>query len=164
VFHMFDDRARAVALMLLLPLLAGGLGGCASTPAARPTVAAASGPVASQAASAALEQLGIPYRYGGADRSGFDCSGLIYYSYANAGKAVARTTGGLWQTLEPISANKLQVGDVLFFNIEGKMSHVGMYIGERRFVHSPATGRTVSIESLDSDFYRLAFIRGGRAR
>lgn len=115
-----------------------------------------------RAAEIALRQVGVPYRYGGASSNGFDCSGLVHYSYARAGKGVPRTTAGLWQGARPISYDELQTGDVLFFRIEGKMSHVGLYVGNGRFVHAPASGQRVSVDSLDSDFYSLAFIRGGR--
>jgi cell wall-associated NlpC family hydrolase len=50
----------------------------------------------------------------------------------------------------------------LFFSIEGKMSHVGLYIGDGRFVHAPSSGRTVSVESLSAPFYQQAYLRGGR--
>jgi cell wall-associated NlpC family hydrolase len=65
--------------------------------------------------------------------------------------------------LQPVPANKLQTGDVLFFDIDGKMSHVGLYLGQGRFVHAPSTGRHVVAAELDSGFYRRALIRGGRA-
>jgi len=55
-----------------------------------------------------------------------------------------------------------RLGDLLFFNIAGKMSHVGMYIGDDRFVHAPSTGKVVSVASLRSDYYRKALIRAGR--
>ena len=118
---------------------------------------------ATLAASIAEQQIGTPYRYGGADTKGFDCSGLVYFAYSSAGKQVARTTAGLWGTLKPVPANKLQTGDVLFFDIDGKMSHVGLYLGQGRFVHAPSTGRHVVVAELDSGFYRSALIRGGRA-
>ena len=121
-------------------------------------------PDAMQAASIASQQVGIAYRYGGADKSGFDCSGLVYYAYSNAGTRVARTTAGLWDSLQPVPRDKLQVGDVLFFRIDGKVSHVGMYLGQGRFVHAPSTGRSVVLADLDSGFYRRALVRGGRAR
>jgi len=116
------------------------------------------------AAVVATRQVGVPYQYGGSTTRGFDCSGLINYAYATAGKAMPRTTSGLWRELKPVAANHLQVGDVLFFEIEGKMSHVGLYLGERRFVHAPSSGKTVTVASLDSSFYRRALIRGGRPR
>jgi cell wall-associated NlpC family hydrolase len=61
-----------------------------------------------------------------------------------------------------VDGSQLRAGDILFFRIEGKVSHVGMYLDDGQFVHAPASGRHVSIESLHSDFYRQAFIRGGR--
>lgn len=109
-----------------------------------------------------MRQVGVPYRYGGNTASGFDCSGLVHYAYANAGRRVPRTTADLWRQARPVGAENLEVGDILFFDIEGKVGHVGLYLGERRFVHAPASGREVTIEDLDSAFYRQAFVRGGR--
>jgi cell wall-associated NlpC family hydrolase len=109
-----------------------------------------------------VRQVGVPYRYGGSTASGFDCSGLVQYAYANAGRRVPRTTADLWRQIRPVHAENLEVGDILFFDIEGKIGHVGLYLGERRFVHAPASGREVTIEDLDSAFYRQAFVRGGR--
>ncbi len=106
----------------------------------------------------------MPYRYGGSSPSGFDCSGLVQYSYSVVGKRVPRTTGQLWNATQPVADNDLRVGDVLFFNIDGKMSHVGLYLGDDRFVHAPSSGRKVSVGSLDAPFYRSAFIRAGRPR
>lgn len=115
-----------------------------------------------RAAVAAVSQVGVPYRYGGASQDGFDCSGLVYFSYQQVGKKVPRTTGSLWQSLPRVDSNDLRAGDVLFFRIAGKVSHVGMYLGERRFVHAPQSGRAVSIARLDSPFYRETFIAAGR--
>lgn len=120
--------------------------------------------VGERAAAIALKQVGVPYRYGGNSPSGFDCSGLVHYSYAHAGKSIPRTTTGLWANLTPIEAHRMRVGDLLFFRIAGKMSHVGMYLGDGRFVHAPSSGRVVSIESLGSDYYSRALIRAGRPR
>ena len=115
-----------------------------------------------RAAAVALDQVGVPYRYGGSTPSGFDCSGLVQYSYTRVGVSVPRTTGQLWSAAEPVGREELRAGDLLFFSIEGKMSHVGMYLGERRFVHAPQSGRKVSVASLDAPFYKAAFIRAGR--
>ena len=115
-----------------------------------------------QAAVVALRQVGVPYLYGGSTTNGFDCSGLVQYAYATAGKHISRTTGGQWQQLSPVDEQRIRVGDLLFFNIEGKISHVGLYLGDRRFVHAPSSGRHVSVENLDSEFYRRAFVRAAR--
>jgi len=115
-----------------------------------------------QAAVIAVRQIGVPYRYGGSTTQGFDCSGLVQYAYASSGMHIPRTTAQQWQQLQPVAKDKLRVGDLLFFNIDGKIAHVGLYLGSRRFVHAPATGREVSIAELDSGFYKQAFVRGGR--
>jgi cell wall-associated NlpC family hydrolase len=118
--------------------------------------------VGEQAAVVAVRQLGVPYRYGGNTSDGFDCSGLVHYAYSKAGQVIPRTTNSLWRNLPPVAADNLRVGDLLFFNIDGKVSHVGLYLGSRRFVHAPSSGRDVTIEQLDSAYYRQAFVRGGR--
>lgn len=58
----------------------------------------------------------------------------------------------------------MQPGDLLFFSISGKMSHVGLYLGDGRFVHAPSTGKTVKVESLASAYYQKAFLRAGRPK
>lgn len=132
----------------------------------RPTAASRSGKSSpgERAALTAVRQVGVPYRYGGNSAAGFDCSGLVQYAYASAGKKLPRTTSDLWRQTQPVAGHQLEVGDVLFFNIEGKVSHVGLYLGSGRFVHAPASGREVTIAELDSAYYRSAFIRGGRPR
>lgn len=136
------------------------IGACASNPAA--TSSSPSAGKGERAAMIALDQVGTPYRYGGATPRGFDCSGLVQYSYSRAGVTVPRTTGQLWAASRTVGSEELRAGDILFFSIEGKMSHVGMYLGERRFVHAPQSGRNVSVGSLESPFYKAALIRVGR--
>ena len=152
---MISQPAHSVRRVVTLLLVLVAAAGCSSTPGKPQSVG-------ERAASVALGQVGVPYRYGGSSPSGFDCSGLVHYSYATAGKNVPRTTAGQWAQLAPVPNRDLRTGDLLFFNIAGKMSHVGVYLGDGRFVHAPSTGRTVSIESLGSDYYRKAFIRAGR--
>lgn len=155
---------------LILVLMAAGLVACAgqsavkSRPQATVDANRPSHSVGEQAASVAVRQVGVPYRYGGSAPTGFDCSGLVHYSYERAGKAVPRTTTQLWNETAAVDRDHLRAGDVLFFRIDGKMSHVGMYVGDDKFVHAPSSGKSVSIESLRSDFYRSAFIRAGRPR
>lgn len=167
---MIAQPARTIRLFALTITVLGLLAGCASSPPAAPHGNAAqktSTPqpgVGTRAATVALDQIGTPYRYGGNSPRGFDCSGLVQYSYARVGKAVPRTTGQLWSATSDVQRSDLQAGDILFFRIEGKMSHVGLYVGNGRFVHAPASGRNVSVESLGSPFYAQAFIRGGRIR
>lgn len=160
-------RNAAIAVILSLVL------GCASEPP-RPEPAQASRyvprgsgsprSISQRAALAAVKQLGAPYRYGGSNEQGFDCSGLVQYAYAKAGMSLPRTTNDLWRQLEPVPARDLRIGDVLFFDIDGRVAHVGLYLGGRRFVHAPESGSEVSVASLESDYYRAAFVRGGRPR
>ena len=109
----------------------------------------------------ARRQIGTPYRYGGNSPSGFDCSGLIQYAYRSIGVTTPRTTGALWREL-PSTDKGLKPGDVLFFNIGGKPSHVGLYLGDGEFVHAPSTGRRVSVAELTDPYYSKTFIRAGR--
>ncbi len=161
------DQGRGV-LALALALLATG---CASLPpgAGKGRGQAATRPVpvsphylGQEAADAALEQLGAPYRYGGAGPDGFDCSGLVQYAYRLAGKSVPRTTLQLWSHTSTVLRDELEPGDLLFFSIAGKMQHVGLYVGDDRFVHAPSSGRTVTLASLSSEYYRETFLRAGR--
>lgn len=120
--------------------------------------------VGENAVVVAMRQVGVPYRYGGKEPTGFDCSGLVHYSYLHAGKVVPRTTGQLWDSTTTINRSQLQAGDLLFFSIEGKMQHVGMYIGKDQFVHAPSSGKKVQVGSLKSQFYGQAFLRAGRPK
>lgn len=101
----------------------------------------------------ALAQVGEPYRYGGAAPGGFDCSGLVQYAYGLAGVALPRTTQAQWRELPRVAASDRRVGDLLFFRIDGRLSHVGLYLGGGQFVHAPRTGTRVRVERLDAPFY-----------
>ena len=151
---MIAQPGRFLPLFMMLALSA-----CSSSP---PAPAAAEHAPGKRAAAVALDQVGVRYRYGGSGPQGFDCSGLVHYAYAQAGVAVPRTTGQLWAAAVDVDRGDLRAGDLLFFSIEGKMSHVGMYLGKRQFVHAPQSGRTVSVASLDAPFYRKALLRAGR--
>jgi cell wall-associated NlpC family hydrolase len=159
---MISQTAQFVRRLVSV-LIVASIVGCASQPVQGPIRSTGkSHSTAGQAAAVAMQQIGVPYRYGGATPHGFDCSGLIYYSYSKVGKNVPRTTGSLWSGIRPVAKSQMQVGDVLFFRIEGKMSHVGMYIGDNQFVHAPSSGKVVTVGSLQSDFYRKALLRAGR--
>ena len=156
---MISQPAPIVRSLLCIAVLVLAATGCSTQQSASRSPSASIG---GQAADVALQQVGVPYRYGGATPKGFDCSGLVQYSYSRVGKSVPRTTKALWKSAQPVSQYQMRAGDLLFFKIAGKMSHVGMYIGDDRFVHAPSTGKVVSVASLRSDYYRKAFIRAGR--
>ncbi len=98
-----------------------------------------------QAASIALQYLGVPYVWGGASPSGFDCSGLVMYVYAQLGISLPHYTVAQWNATEPIASPA--PGDLVFFN---GLGHVGIYIGGGKFVDAPHTGSVVRIDSLSS--------------
>jgi len=165
---MIAQPARKFSIFSLAITVLWLVSACGSTPATSVPRDTARADRASQAsigdtaARIARQQVGVPYRYGGSSPDGFDCSGLVQYSYARAGIRVPRTTGQLWSSSRPVERNKLRTGDLLFFSIDGKMSHVGLYLGEQQFVHAPSSGRAVSIASLETPYYETAFIRAGR--
>jgi murein DD-endopeptidase len=133
------------ALWFLLALLIG----CSSSPPHPPT------DVAAKAARLALDMKGRPYRYGGNTPEGFDCSGLVQYSYARLGVRLARTTEAQWQNSRAISLTQLHAGDLLFFDQDGKRhSHVGVYLGADQFVHAPSSGKRVSVAHLSDPYWR----------
>lgn len=107
--------------------------------------------------------VGKPYRYGGHSPSGFDCSGLVYYSFERVGVPVPRTTRSQLKAGVPVASKSLRVGDLVFFDQEGKkFSHVGIYIGNGRFVHAPSSGKHVRIDSLNRRYWRKHFVAARR--
>lgn len=161
-------KGRWLALWPLATLLASGCApfqpGLPSDPVAR-EVPAASGPGAS-IARAARAQIGVPYRWGGNDPArGFDCSGLVAYVHAGEGLTVPRTAAGQFAAAVSVDSRELAPGDLVFFRLESRrreVSHVGIYTGQRRFVHAPQSGRDVGEASLDDPYYRARFAGAGR--
>ncbi len=119
--------------------------------------------VAARAAATAQRMLGTPYQYGGhSPAAGFDCSGLVYYSYGRAGALVPRTSRDQFRASRPLALHEARPGDLVFFRIGGKVSHVGIYLADCRFVHAPSKGKQVQIASLQSGYYQRNFLRAGR--
>lgn len=112
-----------------------------------------SSPVMAQAVQVALAQVGTPYLWGGESRNGFDCSGLVQYSYARAGLALPRTAQLQYDNTTHLpSAADLQPGDLVFFGAGAKaVDHVGIALGDGQMVDAPHTGAFVRIEPDDVD-------------
>jgi cell wall-associated NlpC family hydrolase len=140
--------------------------GCAGTPAREPPAVephAAPGDARSPIVQLALSMVGVQYRYGGAHpREGFDCSGLVHYTYASNGHAVPRTSRGQFDAASKITLAEAAEGDLVFFRDQDNLSHVGIYLGDGRFVHAPSSGGAVSIASMEAPYYRRHFVAVGR--
>lgn len=104
-----------------------------------------------RAAEIAMTARGIPYRWGGASRSGFDCSGLVYWAYSRLGIALPHNAAALYGVGRRIERRELHPGDLVFF--EG-LGHVGIYIGGNRMVHAPQSGERVEVTSLSGNYGR----------
>jgi cell wall-associated NlpC family hydrolase len=152
-------------LFLLACLLL--LGACASGPskharhAPEPDSVAANGVLIR-----ALGLVGTPYRYGGnSPEGGFDCSGLVQFVFRDTlGVRLPRSTRELAAMDVPeVDREDLRPGDLVLFSPGGGApSHIGIYVGEGRFVHAPSTGGTVRLDLLDSAYWRAAYAGGRR--
>lgn len=150
VFKLYPGLTLALCLVFL--------SGCASTP----DNAAHSGS-SHKALTIASKMVGKPYHYGGTTPRGFDCSGLIYYSYRKAGIQVPRTTREQYHHADRIAIPDIQPGDLLFFKLNSRsISHVAIYAGQGRIIHAPSSGKQVSYAELDSAWWRKHLAAAGR--
>src|SRR5688572_12862216 len=156
-----------------LVLLALGTGACASRgggPVPRPFPGAALPPGAAPVEAAppavvstALGFRGVPYRYGGSDPSGFDCSGFVQYVFAQHGTALPREVRDLFDVGDGIRLSDVQAGDLLFFQTVSRgPSHVGMAIGGDQFVHAPSSRGVVRVERYSSSYWASRFVGAKR--
>ena len=108
----------------------------------------------------ALSHIGVPYRYGGASPdTGFDCSGLVQYVYSRgAGVSLPRNTQALAEVGAPVPPEALEPGDLVFFDTLRKpYSHVGIYLGDQRFIHAPTTGGQVELVDMRHRYWQTRF-------
>jgi len=107
----------------------------------------------------AMQYLGVPYRWGGADPSGFDCSGFSMYVYAKVGVSLPHHAASQYGMGTPVSKDQLAPGDLVFFN---GLGHMGIYIGGGQFIHAPHTGDVVKISSLSDSWYAATWVGARR--
>ena len=110
----------------------------------------------------AQKYLGVPYLWGGTTPNGFDCSGLAQYVYRNCGINLSRVSQTQYMEGTSISRENLQPGDLVFFQANGDVHHVGIYVGNGMMIHAPYTGTVVQYQSIDSPHYASQFCGGRR--
>ena len=145
--------------------------GCASAPPqpamTQPVpVAAVHDPVLTiggAVAELAAGMVGARYRLGGADPiEGFDSSGLAFYAYDQAGYRIPRTAEDQFRAAHKIALAEADAGDLVFFQDQAKLSHVGIYLGNGLFVHVPENGERVTIGHVDTPYYQEQLVAVGR--
>lgn len=108
----------------------------------------------------ALSLTGIKYKYGGnSPATGFDCSGFVRYVFHNAvNLTLPPTARAIAQIGKSVKKDDLQPGDLVFFNtLKSAFSHVGIYLGDNKFIHAPRTGKTVQVESMQNSYWASRF-------
>jgi cell wall-associated NlpC family hydrolase len=133
-------------------------------PARAPSAAGAQ--VANDVLFRAMALVGTPYHWGGnTPTGGFDCSGLVDYIYRQAANILlphnSRAMAGI-DAPEIRRMTELASGDLVFFGGRGGIDHVGVYVGQGRFVHAPNSGGTVRLDDIDGPYWRDHFVYGKR--
>jgi len=124
---------------------------------------AGTSPIAYSIAGTALSLRGAPYRNGGSDPSGFDCSGFVRYVFSQHGVTMPRTVTELYRAGRQISETQVEPGDLVFFStVSPGASHVGIAIGGDQFVHAPSSTGEVRMERLSAPYWATRFVGARR--
>jgi cell wall-associated NlpC family hydrolase len=167
------------AVLVLLALVAAGCASSgavpkpfprASTPGGQPTEprpAIADASPATQpgalALASALELRGVPYRNGGSDPSGFDCSGLVQWVFAQNGRALPREVREQILVGREVDTDEVRAGDLLFFDTSSRgASHVGIALDRETFVHAPSSNGVVRVERYTSSYWSRRYVGARR--
>ena len=173
---MTIKQLHSFTQLTLLAILVLVLSSCASTPRASqqgdnsrgeshqtPAKKEIHGDKGLTIAHIAKSMVGVDYRYGGSHPDeGFDCSGLGFYSHTQVGEQVPRVSYAQLAASYEVDKEDIKPGDLLFYRINGKPSHVGIYIGHGQFVHAPSSGKKVRVSSVENVYFKPRFIRAGR--
>lgn len=157
IWTLLDPRCKRFLVVLALSLT---LAACSSVRPRDETLTTRVRPVSPSAlVSVAKKQIGTPYRYGGEDpRVGFDCSGLVWWSYKELGSSVPRSARTQFAAGRRVNRKELKTGDLVFFNTGGKPpGHVGIITKPPRFVHAPSTGGKVRENSIEESYWNKVF-------
>lgn len=168
-----STRLAGTALLALACLLSACSSTSTRTTASRDTSGLHTRGAAINDPSAGLEEIsieamalvGTPYRYGGnTPDSGFDCSGLVRYVVQRAASVnLPRTASEMGRRGTPLERREVASGDLVFFNTTGQPnSHVGIYVGQNRFVHAPSTGGTVRLEDMTKSYWASRYMGARR--
>lgn len=134
--------------------------------ATSPAVASKNRSDADSLISSAMGFIGVAYRFGGTTPSGFDCSGFMQYVFRKTFAVnIPRTAAAQANFGSQVSRSNLQVGDMVFFRTSGRrISHVGMYVGNDRFIHAPRTGKRIEITSLSNKYWSSKYATARRVK
>jgi cell wall-associated NlpC family hydrolase len=110
-----------------------------------------------------MDFLGVPYRNGGSDPSGFDCSGLVQWVFAHHGTTLPREVKDQYRVGRAVDLRDVEPGDLIFFETVSRgASHVGMAIGEGRFIHAPSSNGVVRVEPYTANYWIRRFVGARR--
>jgi peptidoglycan DL-endopeptidase CwlO len=152
-----QERVQQAQAAQLAAVQSQAVGATASTPDGASVLPAS--PYGSQVVQIAMSYLGVPYVWGGASPSGFDCSGLVMYAFDQLGISLPHSSYAMWNYGVSVPEDQLEPGDLVFFE---DLGHVGLYIGGGEYVNAPYTGSVVSVASLDTGWSAANYVGARR--